>query len=864
MGKISDLLILKINQAVSESHMLIWYDPDKFYADWVASLTIQGLNILVYKTSFFKVRAQIEPFIDQPEPPRLLVYVPKDQAESQHALIELEVAGAILKPGAVPPTYNMRPSYIARQALQPIIGADAAQAIEKQVENGNINLAELEELAEQGSGLSKGVVSLIFGTGNPQDVALTFLSSAEHDADLVAKAAMPELASLLQTIYEFQPAIGINPAEYRKALVRFVLVSELLYRLPAPFPALLNSVPAASKPAAREACSVLASTWRNRRDICASYQAQAEQIETALDLRGMDFNLDQLKLLESFLGLEQRLVEAITTELINETQESLVTVAHERQSTFWPEQHSELQAQWALIAATGKLLLQARRVEKALKTIPNPDLTEIARSYTQADEPWCLLDTYHRNMERRIHHFDFDATGVHKLLEQLIAKARERYMQVGSLLAERFVRTYSAGKFALPSLQDQREIFEKQLKSSLLSGKIAFVWVDALRFEMGRELAETLAGEFDIILEPAVASAPTLTEIGMASLLPLPQEAPALYSPAESKLALRVGEISIKDRNERIAFLNSHTFLKTTNMRLEELLPSPKKSIREAIKAADLVLVTSQEIDELCEGDNVHLARRIMDDMLLELRRAFRILRDLGVKTIICTADHGYLFGEEVGGDMKIDPPGGNTVDLHRRVWVGYGGAADPAYLRASLNQFGWETDLEIAVPWNFACFKVKGGTRAYFHGGLSPQELFIPVLTIKPVKKQATAMQSFVWKLTPGTPKISTRFYSVQISGEAVSLFESQIPKVRLEVQLGSENVGMAISASYGFSDATGDIQLRPLADDPRKVEQNTITLMITKEPAEKKTIVNVVLLDAETGVELSRLDQIEMAFAL
>ena len=126
------------------------------------------------------------------------------------------------------------------------------------------------------------------------------------------------------------------------------------------------------------------------------------------------------------------------------------------------------------------------------------------------------------------------------------------------------------------------------------------------------------------------------------------------------------------------------------DVRLDELLPNPKKALRDSIKSADLMLVTSQEIDELCEGDNVHLARRIMDDMLLELRRVFRILRDQGVKTIICTADHGYLFGEEVGVDMKIDPPGGNTVDLHRRVWVGQGGAADLAYMRArSINLAG-------------------------------------------------------------------------------------------------------------------------------------------------------------------------------
>jgi hypothetical protein len=665
-------------------------------------------------------------------------------------------------------------------------------------------------------------------------------------------------------VYEFQTTSYSSPAEYRLALSRFILLNDLLHHLPEPLPPALTSIAAASKPAAREACAGLAHIWRNRLDICDSYKKQAGLIEASIHMKDIHLSLDQLKQVETFLCNELQLLELVTSELIEETNDALATLAEDHQSTFWSEQNSELQAQWALIAATGRVLLQARRIEKALKLLPHPDAGMLARLYTETDEPWCLLDTSHRNMERRIHQFDFDISSTHNLLEQLIGKARESYMKIGDLLAERFVKVYSAGQFALPDLLIQREIFEKYLKTNLLAGKIVFFWVDALRFEMGRELAETLKGEFDVTIQPAVASVPTLTEIGMASLLDLPKESPKLYSPAESKLALDIQGIPIKDRRDRIAYLNSHTFLKTTDLRLDELLPSPKKSIRDAIKAADLVLVTSQEIDELCEGDNVHLARRIMDDMLLELRRAFRILGSLGVKTIICTADHGYLFGEEIGIDMKIDPPGGNTVDLHRRVWVGQGGAADAAYLRAPLNQFGWDTDLEIAVPWNFACFKVKGGTRAYFHGGLSPQELFIPVLTIKPSKKQSSETGSYTWKMAPGTPKISTRFYSVQVSGEIAGLFEIKPSKVRIEIRLGIENVASAISASYGFTDATGDVQLRPLSEDPRKIEPNTITLMITKEPEGKKLMVSVVLLDAESGVELSRLDGIEMAFTI
>src|SRR5207237_5667108 len=139
----------------------------------------------------------------------------------------------------------------------------------------------------------------------------------------------------------------------------------------------------------------------------------------------------------------------------------------------------------------------------------------------------------------------------------------------------------------------------------------------------------------------------------------------------------------------------------------------------------------------------------------------------------------------EIGEDRKIEEPGGQAVDLHRRVWIGVGGTAEPSYLRTPLSSLGIDSEFDIATPWGFACFKSKGGARAYFHGGLSPQELIIPVVVMT---AKAAAMSGpptgIQWKLTPGSAKLTTRFFSVQISGgqSQSSLFGFEPPKVRVE----------------------------------------------------------------------------------
>ncbi|MGH9428051.1 MAG: PglZ domain-containing protein, partial [Terriglobia bacterium] len=386
---------------------------------------------------------------------------------------------------------------------------------------------------------------------------------------------------------------------------------------------------------------------------------------------------------------------------------------------------------------------------------------------------------------------------------------------------------------------------------------------DALRFEMARELCRLLKNDFEISLQPVLATVPTITEIGMAALLPKANQSAKVVPVGGGKLGLEIDGAVLKDRKDRIAFLKTHAGVSIFDAKLDDLLPKPQKKIKDGIQNAELVLVTSQEIDELCEADNIAQARLQMDGVLSHLRRGVRVLSELGIKTIILAADHGHLFAEEISDDMKIDAPGGQTEDLHRRVWVGFGGTTDPSYLRVPLRSLGVESDLDIATPWTFACFKAKGGARAYFHGGLSPQELIIPVVVMTPKRAvMASPSTGIRWNLIPGSVKLTTRFFSVQITGSQSSLFGFELPKVRVEIRANKKCVSRPVSASYGFQDATGEVTLKLTESDPQKLEPNTVTVMLTEEPTQKA--VGLYLLDATTGIELASLDKIEVAIAI
>ena len=80
---------------------------------------------------------------------------------------------------------------------------------------------------------------------------------------------------------------------------------------------------------------------------------------------------------------------------------------------------------------------------------------------------------------------------------------------------------------------------------------------------------------------------------------------------------------------------------------------------------------------------------------------------------------------------MRIDAPGGDTVELHRRCWIGRGGATPPGCVRVSAADARLRLRSRLRVPAGRGVFKA-GGDLGFHHGGPSLQELVIPVLTVR------------------------------------------------------------------------------------------------------------------------------------
>ncbi|MBA3726735.1 MAG: PglZ domain-containing protein, partial [Armatimonadetes bacterium] len=730
MAVVTEYLFQLIAKQVEDRGLVVWYDPERAYAQVATELALPKTTIARYGDSFFRLRHEIDNLLNGGQAPRLIVYVPMSQDEAHNALIELESAGVVMKPRQQPPNRNTKLAVVARNALRPVLGDDQVGEIEKQVDSGKLSLADLNALADKGKDISTGILSLIFGTANPQDVALGVLHDQRHHAEIEKKTAHKELRGFLEVSFDIGFPASATLTDMRERLARHVLLTDLIAVLGEHVPSALASIKVATSPGGVDSCVRLARSWRNNRDLRGSYVDAANKTEQVFKLPQIAFDPPAIIGNETFLAVERALLRHVENQLLEAASPDLLRLAVARLSRFWAEVEPAVQARWALVAAAAEVLLEADRVAKETK-MPPTTIPALVTAYVEGDEPWCLLDTHHRHLESRKYNFDFDASGEHQGLEKLITKAEQRYMEVGSALAKYFVTTFQKARHPIKGLLRQRDFFETQVKPKLGDGKLAYVWVDALRFEMARELCQVLKDDFDFKIQPALGTVPTITEIGMAALLPRADKSAKVVGAGDGKLGLEICGKIIKDRKDRVAFLKEHAGVTVFDCKLDDLLPKPSKKVKDGIQSAELVLVTSQEIDELCEADNIAQARLQMDGVLGHLRRGVRILSYHGVKTIILAADHGHLFVDEIGEDMKIEAPGGKAEDLHRRVWVGVGGTSESSYLRTSLSSLGIESEFDIATPWTFACFKSKGGARAYFHGGLSPQELIVSAVVL-------------------------------------------------------------------------------------------------------------------------------------
>jgi hypothetical protein len=681
------------------------------------------------------------------------------------------------------------------------------------------------------------------------------ICGAQNDTEIGFLPTVEMTDSLSTTFYEAAKVDEAkNAADLRTGLRRYALMAELLLEIPADnIPEALRRLPVPEKPVQRDLVRHVCAVWRNRLDLKDFYVEAAESVEKTVALHAISLPLEALEASETFPTIERRwLLHAAKTLAGGQAQEAL-RIAGVRMPRFWAKELAALQLEWRVLEAAATVCLEAARVRSELKT-RKWTLQELVKAYAGHAEPWMRLDRWARHLDSRYARLEALDSGAESL-EKAVIMARQQYADTLNALCSAYAVTAAAAEFAAGYLARQTDVFNTAVRP-LLSGKIkaAYFLFDALRYEMAAELLEGMGDDYKGTVEPVIGQLPGITQVGMAALLPGAEQGLSLEKKGAG-LSVGLSGHLLATRQDRIAWIREWAEVPTAVYRLGEVVKlSPKR--KKEIEAANLIVVTAQEIDRLGEeGPDEEEYRVYMDEVLEKARRAIRSLARVGVQEFVMSTDHGFQLVAAMDPGLSMDPPGGETLELHPRVWIGQGGGKGEGFLRFKASDLELGGPMEFAFPRGLGAFKVKGGVGAYFHGGISPQEHVLPLVRMKVPKAGAGAKADVRVKLSMSKSKITNRIFTLTIETEGVGLFPGTARRVRLEMIAGKTVAGQAVVAGYGFEESTREVTVA--AGKP-----NVVTLMLG--PGEAPAAVTIQVWDCESQIVLDSIKDIPVELSM
>ena len=230
-----------------------------------------------------------------------------------------------------------------------------------------------------------------------------------------------------------------------------------------------------------------------------------------------------------------------------------------------------------------------------------------------------------------------------------------------------------------------------------------------------------------------------------------------------------------------------------------------------------------------------------MDTVIENLARAIRKLASLGIERAVISSDHGHIYtADDREEAMRIDSPGGAQVELHRRCWIGRGGATPPACVRVAARTLGNDTDVDFVFPRGAGVFKASGDL-AFHHGGPSLQELVIPVITVRSVAASDDVGTVGASLSVSGMPDaITNRIFSVKVTVTSLLGGDVPIKLLLLSDQKQVGHVGLTLGGEYDRTTGsvvigpTGEVTVGFVLDD----DQATSVRIIVVDPATDATL--------------------------
>lgn len=581
-------------------------------------------------------------------------------------------------------------------------------------------------------------------------------------------------------------------------LWRYVLFSEFVFDLPVALPDTLKGVPHApmeARPIVMDVCDQL----RNGQKTRAIYIERAESIEAELNLVELCGAIDDLGERDTFPFEERTFLRSAIKGISTNDTDAVRAILGRRKTSVWLGKGESL-AQWELVRS-GLALVEA--CEDFERQLPGH-----ARS--QAD----LLDFYlgslreadrlHREFEQAVGDF-LDA---HELMNEVIQQARARYRRLSERVQGVFVKHLETSGWPPSGRMANADAFDRLVADRLKESgrRVAYLMVDALRYELGVALERLLAEDGPVELQATYAQLPTITPVGMASLLPGARSNLVLALDNDT-LVPKLSGAPVANVNQRMDVLAKRYGDRFMEMPLNDFVRGKPK----VADTVDLLVLRSTEIDNQLES-NPETTLGLIPSTLKLIRVALHKLRGMGFKEAIIVTDHGFsLNAQAEAGDVCVKPQGNWPINAHDRMMLG-DGAADSHSLVVGAEKVGIRGDFaQVALPRSMAPYRAG---QLYFHGGASLAEAVVPLLVARLDTAEQHELRKVLVELSykNGAKRITTRLPVIEVILVSDDIFSQETNvEILLEAQDNKGNVVGEPRPGGDVNPATRTVTLMP-----------------------------------------------------
>lgn len=286
----------------------------------------------------------------------------------------------------------------------------------------------------------------------------------------------------------------------------------------------------------------------------------------------------------------------------------------------------------------------------------------------------------------------------------------------------------------------QEEFYCSRIKTS--DTKVFVIISDAMRYEVAAAMADQLRRETQskVSLGSMQSIFPSITKFGMAALLPHKELTVELRNDILTVLA--DGQSTASGYRDKILKSEDPA---SVALKYNDMIAMKRAERSALVKGMDVVYIYHDTIDEASHTSDTAVFAAC-DKAISELKNLVRIIvNEFGGTNILITADHGFLYtysplteDDKVGKNEFYDVDRESINDLKKesaKRCVEYGRryaimqkGVQPNYL-LPVKFLDGKSDFGGFAPRESIRIKMNGGGMNFVHGGISLQEMVVPVI---------------------------------------------------------------------------------------------------------------------------------------